>query len=573
MNSNSLKNRLSFFLKLPQDAQIVLQTIVLSLAAAVGAVLFMVSINFLYRILYLKASASSRMSFVILSFLFIMISSVLVSLLLKKVPSAAGSGIPQVKAAYWKELGYIPIKDVIVKFIAGIISIGGGTSLGREGPTVFLGSGVSSFLSGYTGSAKRQRRAACVVGASAGLAAAFNTPLAAITFSVEELINDLNTKYLGRVVLASLFGAITVYALVGKQPSFLLPHVESCSYSASFLIPLVALVASFLGVLFHKAILCLRPAVRRPRKLPVWLNPCIGGLFTWIIGVTVFLITGKIGIFGLGYNDLSESLVNGTVWWIAGILVLGKLIATVVSYSFGGCGGIFSPTLFIGGLCGGFFSAIAGLWLPTTLSDHVILSSVGMSACLGAVIRAPLTSTLIVFEMTHQFEIIPGLMLSAVISQFVARWAGMKHNFYDDLLLQDGHELIKIKPPRDLQSWQDLPVSQIMNRKPVVIESTDPKYLQTVISNTPYKIFPIIQNGIISGVVTREAIIQFLSDKRKLEPSKSCITNENTTVKEAADLFICTPHNFLIITDRDNTVISGILTLNDLLRAQTAVSE
>ena len=250
----------------------------------------------------------------------------------------------------------------------------------------------------------------------------------------------------------------------------------------------------------------MRPAVRKPRKFPVWLNPCLGAFFTWIIGTAVFLITGKISIFGLGYNDLSESLVNGTVWWIAGILVLGKLTATVISYSFGGCGGIFSPTLFIGGMCGGLFSALAALWFPTTLSDHVILSSVGMSACLGAVIRAPLTSTLIVFEMTHQFEIIPGLMLSAVISQFVARWAGMKHNFYDDLLLQDGHELIKIKPPRDLQSWQNLPVSHIMNKKPVVVESTDPKDLQTIISNTPYKIFPFLQNGTISGVVTREAI-------------------------------------------------------------------
>ena len=204
MNSDKIKLKLSSFLKIPEDAQIVLQTIVLSLAAAGGAVLFMISINFLYGLLYVKASASSRLSFVILSFLFIMISSFLVSLLLKNVPSASGSGIPQAKAAYWKELGYIPIKDVIVKFIAGIVSIGGGASLGREGPSVFLGSGVASFLSGYTGSPKRQRRAACVVGASAGLAAAFNTPLAAITFSIEEMINDLNTKYLGRVVFASL---------------------------------------------------------------------------------------------------------------------------------------------------------------------------------------------------------------------------------------------------------------------------------------------------------------------------------------------------------------------------------
>lgn len=573
MNPAGIRTRLSSSIKIPQDAHIVLQTVVMSLAAAGVAVLFMQLINLLYGILYVKTTATSRVSFCILSFIFIMTSSFLVSLLLKKVPSASGSGIPQTKAAYWKELGYIPIKDVIIKFVAGIISIGGGASLGREGPTVFLGSGVASFLSGYTGSPKRQRRAACVVGASAGLAAAFNTPLAAITFSIEELINDLNTKYLGRVLLASLFGATTVYALIGKQPSFLLPHVESGSHFVFFLMPLVALVSSFLGVAFHKAILHLRPAVRKPRKAPVWLNPCFGGLFTWIIGITVFLITGKIGIFGLGYNDLSESLVNGSVWWIAGILVLGKLAATVLSYSFGGCGGIFSPTLFIGGMCGAFFSAIAGLWLPSTLSDHVILSSVGMSACLGAVIRAPLTSTLIVFEMTHQFEIIPGLMLSAVISQFVARWAGIKHNFYDDLLLQDGHELIKIKPPRDLQSWQNLPVSHIMNKKPVVIESTDPKHLQNIISNTPYNLFPFIYNGTISGIVTREAIIEFLSNGRQITPSQTCISDENITVKEAADRFICTPHNFLIITDSDKTVILGILTLNDLLRAQTAVSE
>ncbi len=573
MNPAKFKSGLMSIIKLPVNARQVLQTAILSLAAASGAVLFMVFINLLYKILYVKASTASKTTFIGLSFLFTMTSSFLVSLLLRKVPSAAGSGIPQVKAAYWKELGYIPIRDVITKFIAGIISVGGGASLGREGPTIFLGSGVASFLSGYTGSAKRQRRAATAIGASAGLAAAFNTPLAAITFSVEELINDLNTRYLGRVVLASLFGALTVYTLVGKQPAFLLPQVNSGSVTNFFLIPLVALVASVLGVIFQKLILHFRPLIRKPGKFPVWLNPCIGGLITWIIGITVFLVTGKIGIFGLGYDDLSESLVNGTVWWIAGILVLGKFLATIVSYSFGGCGGIFSPTLFIGGMCGAFLSAVAALWFPGSPNDHVILSTVGMSACLGAVIRAPLTSTLIVFEMTHQFEIIPGLMLSAVISQFVARFAGIKHNFYDDLLLQDGHELLKIKPPRDLYSWQNLPVSNIMNKKPVIIKSTDYRYLKSIISSTPYKCFPYVENGKITGILTREAIISSLSGGQQIVPSDACVSDPDTTVKEAADQFICSPHNFLIIANQDKSSIEGILTLNDLLRAQTAASE
>lgn len=559
--------------KLPENAREIIQTIFLSLAAAIGAVLFMTLINALFKLLYINASLMPKEWFIVLSFVFIMTSSLIVSLLLKIVPSAAGSGIPQVKAAYWKELGYIPFKSVIVKFIAGIISIGGGASLGREGPSVYLGSGIASFLSGFTGTPKRQRRAATAIGASAGLAAAFNTPLAAITFSIEELINDLNTRYLGRVVLASLFGAMTVYALVGKQPSFVLPNVASSSISSYLFIPVVAIIGSILGVIFHKSSIGLRSKAKKKSLVPTWLNPCIGGLITWIIGITVFLSTGKIGIFGLGYGDLSDSLVNGTVWWIAGILMAGKLLATIVSYSLGGCGGIFSPTLFIGGMSGAFISGIADIWLPFQASDHIILSAVGMSACLGAVIRAPLTSTLIVFEMTHQFEIVPGLMLSAVISQFVSRFAGIHHNFYDSLLLQDGHELIKIKPPQDLQSWQNLSVSHIMNTKPVIIESTDPDYLRNILGSTPYRCFPFVIENTIAGILTRESIEHTIKTGEKPVISNAVTTNIETTVKDASNTFINSPHAFLIILDQQNQKVAGILTLHDLLRIQTAMTE
>ena len=559
--------------KLPENIRQILQTVILSLAAASGAVLFMSLINILFRLLYIQIAAGSRIKFVVLSFVFIMTSSLIVAITLKKIPVAAGSGIPQAKAAYWKELGYIPFKTVIVKFIAGIISIGGGASLGREGPTVFLGSGIASFLSGMTSTPKRQRRGAVAIGASAGLAAAFNTPLAAITFCIEELINDLNTRYLGRVVLASLFGAFTVYAFIGKQPSFLLPQANATSWMNYLLIPVVALTASILGVMFHKSTLNLRFRLRKPSRIPKWINPVIGGFLTWMIGSAVFLVTGKIGIFGLGYNDLSDSLLHGSVWWIAGILVIGKLIATIVSYSFGGCGGIFSPTLFIGGMCGAFISGLSGFLFTPAPSDHLILSTVGMSACLGAVIRAPLTSTLIVFEMTHQFEIVPGLMLSAVVSQLVAKLAGIKHNFYDELLLQDGHELIKIKPPRDLESWQNLPVSNIMNTRPVLIESTDPVHLKEMLSKTPYRCFPFVKEGKLEGLFTRDKLELALSKNEIPCHSKVCITNPETTVKVAADNFINSPEGFLVIADEKRKTAVGILTLHDLLRAQAAVVE
>jgi CIC family chloride channel protein len=133
---------------------------------------------------------------------------------------------------------------------------------------------------------------------------------------------------------------------------------------------------------------------------------------------------GKIGVFGLGYRDLSNALNNNFEWKIGGLLVCAKLVATIASYSFGGCGGIFAPMLFLGGMSGYFIGGLAAHWIPLTSADRIVLSAVGMSSCLGAVVRAPLTSMSIVFEMTHQFAFVPPLMSGIIISQAFSRFAG-----------------------------------------------------------------------------------------------------------------------------------------------------
>lgn len=131
-----------------------------------------------------------------------------------------------------------------------------------------------------------------------------------------------------------------------------------------------------------------RPAQGPGLRAP-WFLPCCGGFITWVIGSACFIATGKVGIFGLGYHDLSEALSHGFIWWVAGVLLAGKLLAFIVSYGFGGCGGIFSPSLFIGGMSGFFLSGIAGFWLDLSPSDHIAAAAVGMTACLGSIIRAP----------------------------------------------------------------------------------------------------------------------------------------------------------------------------------------
>ncbi|HPC47424.1 MAG TPA: chloride channel protein, partial [Deltaproteobacteria bacterium] len=329
---------------LPESTQDLLKTVFLGVAAALAAVAFLLLTNYVFRMTFLTFASRSLTYFLAGSFCVIMTTSLAVGLLLNRLsPDAAGSGIPQLKAAYWKEVGYVHLRPVVVKFIAGVLSLGGGTSLGREGPTVYIGGGLASVLSGYLGYPKRLRRGAMVIGASAGLAAAFNTPLAAITFVLEEIITDINSRIIGRVVLSSVLGAFVVYAIVGRQPAFILPSIEAVSWKVYAVYPLVAMVASLAGVVFHRFSLDFREQLKGLSAVPPWFLPCCGGFITWVIGAGCFILTGKVGIFGLGYHDLSEALSHGLVWWVAGILLAGKLVAFIASYSFGGCGGIFSP--------------------------------------------------------------------------------------------------------------------------------------------------------------------------------------------------------------------------------------
>jgi CIC family chloride channel protein len=275
-------------------------------------------------------------------------------------------------------------------------------------------------------------------------------------------------------------------------------------------------------------------------------------------------------VFGLGYRDLSNALTAHFDWRIAGVLVLGKLIATVASYGFGGCGGIFAPSLFLGGMSGYFLGGLFGLWLPLTPADQIVLAAVGMSACLGAIVRAPLTSILIVFEMTHQFSLVPGLLLGAIISQAVARFAG-RLNFYDALLVQDGHELHKVRPPLDLQSWQNLPVSAIANPRPVTLAEMTEEGLRRAVERHPYAYFPVVQGGRLEGVVGRDEIQAALGSGGLPAVRKVGTCHPDQSVRDVGDKFIESPSNILVVVERGTGAVTGIITLHDLIRAQASI--
>lgn len=565
--------------KLPKRTQTIVLTCIYGLFAGLVAVLFHLAIHWVFKLTFERWAAVGTQTFIVGSFLTIMLSSLSVGYLLTHYcPGASGSGIPQLKLVFWKDFGAMPWRVAWVKFVAGVLSIGGGCSLGREGPSVQIASGVASNLAGFLGEPKQTRRHAASAGAAAGLAAAFNTPLAAITFVLEEIVQDLNSRFLGSILLASVLGAFVVHGIIGKQPAFEIAAIGSTSWIVYLLIPVVAAASALIGILFQRLTLSLRNKRKRFERVPAWLRPTIGGLITWVLGVTVFLLTsrngqhGSLGVFGVGYEDLSRALTETIDWRLAGILLAAKLIATIGCYGFGGCGGIFSPTLFLGGMCGIFLTGLFGQFIELNTTAYVLLAVVGMSTCLGAVVRAPVTGILIVFEMTHEFNLVPALMLGALISSAISRRLS-KENFYEALLLQDGHNLDHVIPPRDLRSWQQLPVSAIATFKVATASDLSTDSIKELLLEYPYARFPVIQDNQLTGILTREEAIEAQEEGRPPELEKAVTCEPSETIRDLQYRLIESTTGFVAVLDEKNGKVIAIVTLHDLLRAEVSITK
>lgn len=554
--------------RLPAKTRGIVQTVCFGLAAGLVAVAFHLAIHTIFEHGIQRLSHQSTEVFLIGSFLIIGGTSAIAGWLLSAFcPEAAGSGIPQVKLAFWKDMGEIPFRVVWVKFIAGALSVGGGASLGREGPSVQLASGLSSNLGGFLGMPKHKRRVACAAGAAAGLAAAFNTPIAAVTFVLEEVIGDLNSRMLGSILLAAVVGALVAHGLLGEQPAFTLRGAGSPEWQVYLATPVVAAIAALAGVWFQKFALSLRLWNKKTHRISPWARCMLGGLAVWLIGSTVFLWTGNIGVFGLGYDDLSQAL-NGQMHWAnASLLLVAKLVATAVCYGLGAAGGIFAPTLFFGGMAGAALAGLIDLFYPLSTAGHVTLAVVGMCACLGAVVRAPVTGLLIVFEMTHEFAMVPALMVGGLISIAIAK-KFTHHNFYDEILAQDGQEVEQVMPPRDLRSWQETQVSRAANFRPVLIRSLDVETLKATLAEHSHDRFPVVIDLKLKGVITREHMERVIEKGEEpiIDPVATC--RREATIRDIQHKIIESPANMVILIGGLDDVPIGVMTLHDILRAE-----
>jgi len=356
-------------------------------------------------------------------------------------PAAAGSGIPQVKVAYALRSGRVTVRETVGKFVLCALQIGSGASLGLEGPTVQICAGVSSMLARAARLSAVNQRRLTSVGMAAGIAAAFNAPIAAITFTIEELIGDLDQTMLIGVIVAAALAAVVEHSIMGTNPVFHVPRVYTFDTPSSLLwYALLGLLAAVVSVTFTDSLLALRAWFRRIQRVPRWVHPAIGGTATGSLAALALYFFHLNGIAGDPYKTLTLAL-TGTmpVLFMAAFCVL-KLAATVCSYSSGGSGGIFAPALFMGAMLGGAVG-----YLDVSVFHHSndaigAFAVVGMGAVFAGIVRAPMTSILIVFEMTGGYGLVLPLMIANMSAFALARYWRYTP-IYEALLEQDGIEL------------------------------------------------------------------------------------------------------------------------------------
>jgi chloride channel protein, CIC family len=406
---------------------------------------------------------------------------------------------------------------------------------------------------------------------SAGLAAAFNTPLSAITFVLEEIIEDLNNRaFLAQVLIASVAATFVSHAFLGDNPAFVIPSIGQFSNILYLLVIPTAGLAALVGVAFQKGTLIWRDKIKRIKHVPFFLKPAIGAAMNWILGISVFLTIAKIGVFGLGYGDLEKMFYGDISGRQAAILVIAKLAATIAVYAWGGAGGIFSPLLFFGAAIGLAFTNFCGPVLHLQVNDRIALTVAGMSACLGAVVRPPITSILIVFEMTHQFSFVPLLMIGTIASQAVSR-AFCHTNFYSEIIERDGIELERHMPPRSLVSLQNRPISTLASFSPIFARTTDRDELQRLCTEYPYQQFPLVIDGQLVGLIDRNKILNNQSSKIEAEPAQALPAH--STIRKAVATMVDNSMRLLVVLSTTENTPIGIVTLHDVLRLQNQQSD
>jgi chloride channel protein, CIC family len=396
-----------------EERLLLLLSIFIGVISGLLVVSFRMAIDWLSVLLQGESPAPHHIRIILVPTL----AGIVIALLVRFVfPEARGSGINQTKAALYIRNGYISTRTVLGKFLLSALAIGSGYSLGPEDPSLQIGAGVASLVSRRFGLSRARLRLFAPIGAAAGLAAAFNAPISAILFVIEEVIGNWSAAVLGSIVLSAISGVVVARWFWGPEPLFRIPAVNLVDTRELLAYAVLGLVGGIASLVFTKALGWLRPLLRRQPATWQLFQPAAAGFLVGCIGYF-----GLPQVMGAGYDAIDQAMHAQFAWKMLLLLALFKIVATTLSFSSGTPGGMFAPTLFIGAMLGAAVGSFEHHFVPHLTGSIGSYALVGMGVLFAAFLRAPLTSVFMVMEVSGNYEIVLPVILANTIAYLLSR--------------------------------------------------------------------------------------------------------------------------------------------------------
>lgn len=426
-------------LSIPEGQFFLLLSVLIGLFSGLAVVLFRITIDWVGLTLLGTGMQRKPLDTLLAPSL---IGIVVGFLVVRVFPRVRGSGVNQTKAAVYIFDGYVPFNTVVGKFVTCALAIGSGQSLGPEDPALQMGAGIASKLARLLHLSQEKLRLIAPVGAAAGLAAAFNAPISAVLFVIEEVIGNWSGGVLGAIVLAAVSSAVTMRWFLGSDALFRVPPFEIHHPAELLAYAVLGVIGGGASLAFIKFIAAVRP---RLMALPRWthyLQPAAAGLLIGLIGLRL------PEVMGAGYPVIDQALHGQFTWQLLFLLGVFKIVATGISFCSGAPGGMFAPTLFIGAMLGGAVGGLEHHFFHHLTGTTGTFALVGMGTLFAGFLRVPITSLFMVVEVSGNYSAIIPVMVSSLIAYLISR-SYQRVALFDLLSRQDGIVLPSIEEQRE----------------------------------------------------------------------------------------------------------------------------
>ena len=496
-----------------------------------------------------------------------MLGGCFIGLICKYFPNAVKeNGVHKVMYAVALNDGKVRKRTITSCAVTSSVTIGSGGSAGREGPTVQIGAAVGSALGQLLHLSTERVRVLVGCGAAAGIAASFNAPLAGVLFSLEIILGDFTIHTFSPIIIASVIGTVTGRALEGNEVTFNVPVHELVHPTEIIFYLALGILCGIVARLFTFIYFYTQQIFEEKISIPDYFKPALGGLMVGIISIFIPQILGN------GYEVMEEALSGQMLWSLAFLLVFMKIMCTSITLGSGGMGGIFAPSLFIGAMLGTAFGSSVHSIFPTLTASAETYSVVGMGAVAGAVMQAPLTNILMLFELTNDYTLILPIMATCIASSYTYQ-RFTKHSIYVQYLLNKG---INIRHGREASIMNSIKVRDVMSTDVTTIAQEMPfRNILETISYSKNFYFPVLDNkGDMTGILSFSDIREVLFEEQlgdlliagELATQKVYSLTPQQNLNEAMEIFSQLDVDQLpVVKNDDKLKVIGMLTRGDVM--------